>query len=110
VLDAGRVVQRGPYAELLAAQVIQTLGRPFDLSDESVTVSASVGVATARDSTDAEQLLGHADLALYAAKAAGKRQWRRFKPLLRSRMIERHDLQTQLAQAVADKAFGLRYQ
>ncbi|MFD8235483.1 aminotransferase class I/II-fold pyridoxal phosphate-dependent enzyme [Streptomyces sp. NPDC059696] len=97
-------------AELLAAQVIQTLGRPFDLADESVTVSASVGVATARDSTDAEELLGHADLALYAAKAAGKRQWRRFKPLLRSRMVERHDLQSQLARAVADKAFALRYQ
>ncbi|MFH9011954.1 aminotransferase class I/II-fold pyridoxal phosphate-dependent enzyme [Streptomyces sp. NPDC017943] len=97
-------------AELLAAQVIQTLGRPFDLADESVTVSASVGVATARDSTDAEELLGHADLALYAAKAAGKRQWRRFRPLLRSRMVERHDLQTQLAKAVADKAFHLRYQ
>ncbi|MFF8939366.1 aminotransferase class I/II-fold pyridoxal phosphate-dependent enzyme [Streptomyces paradoxus] len=97
-------------AELLAAQVIQTLSRPFELADESVTVSASVGVATARDSTDAEELLGHADLALYAAKAAGKRQWRRFKPLLRSRMVERHDLQSQLAQAVADKAFALRYQ
>ncbi|MFJ7333221.1 aminotransferase class I/II-fold pyridoxal phosphate-dependent enzyme [Streptomyces sp. NPDC101110] len=97
-------------AELLAAQVIQTLSRPFDLADESVTVSASVGVATARDSTDAEELLGHADLALYAAKAAGKRQWRRFKPLLRSRMVERHDLQSQLARAVADKAFALRYQ
>nr|WP_306933645.1 aminotransferase class I/II-fold pyridoxal phosphate-dependent enzyme [Streptomyces luteogriseus] len=97
-------------AELLAAQVIQTLGRPFDLADESVPVSASVGVATARDSTDAEELLGHADLALYAAKAAGKRQWRRFKPLLRSRMVERHDLQSELAQAVADKSFALRYQ
>ncbi|CAL9358884.1 8-amino-7-oxononanoate synthase [Streptomyces sp. enrichment culture] len=97
-------------AELLAAQVIQTLGRPFDLAEESVTMSASVGVATARDSTDAEELLSHADLALYAAKAAGKRQWRRFRPLLRSRVVERHDLQSQLARAVAEKAFALRYQ
>ncbi|MFG3275812.1 aminotransferase class I/II-fold pyridoxal phosphate-dependent enzyme [Streptomyces luteogriseus] len=97
-------------AELLAAQVIQTLGRPFELADESVPVSASVGVATARDSIDAEELLGHADLALYAAKAAGKRQWRRFKPLLRSRMVERHDMQSELARAVADKSFALRYQ
>lgn len=97
-------------AELLAAQVIQTLTRPFVLGEESVTVSASVGVATARDSTDAEELLGHADLALYAAKAAGKRQWRRFQPLLHSRMVERHDLQSRLAQAVAGKEFALRYQ
>ncbi|MER5506443.1 aminotransferase class I/II-fold pyridoxal phosphate-dependent enzyme [Streptomyces sp. NPDC002766] len=97
-------------AELLAAQVIQTLSRPFALGEESVTVSASVGVATARDSTDAEELLGHADLALYAAKAAGKRQWRRFRPLLHTRMVERHDLQNRLARAVADKEFTLRYQ
>jgi diguanylate cyclase (GGDEF)-like protein len=97
-------------AELLAAQVIQTLSRPFALGEETVTVSASVGVATARDSTDAEELLRHADLALYAAKSAGKRQWRRFRPMLQSRMVQRHDLQSRLAQAVADKEFALRYQ
>ncbi|CAL9612329.1 aminotransferase class I/II-fold pyridoxal phosphate-dependent enzyme [Streptomyces sp. enrichment culture] len=97
-------------AEVLAAQIIQTVGRPFELADESVTVSASVGLATARDSSDAQELLRHADLALYAAKAAGKRQWRRFRPLLQDRMIERHDLQTQLARAVAGKEFTLRYQ
>lgn len=97
-------------AELLAAQVIQTLARPFHVASESVTVSASVGVATARDSTDADELLGHADLALYAAKAAGKRQWRRFQPLLHTRMVERHDLQSRLARAVEGNEFALRYQ
>ncbi|WP_437074987.1 aminotransferase class I/II-fold pyridoxal phosphate-dependent enzyme [Streptomyces sp. enrichment culture] len=97
-------------AELLAAQVVQTLSRPFDLADEKVTVSASVGVATARDSVDAEELLSHADLALYAAKAAGKRQWRRFQPLLHTRMVERHDLQSRLGQAIAGREFALRYQ
>ncbi|WP_030325698.1 aminotransferase class I/II-fold pyridoxal phosphate-dependent enzyme [Streptomyces sp. NRRL B-3229] len=97
-------------AELLAAQVVETLTRPFVLGDESVSVSASVGVATARDSSDAEELLGHADLALYAAKAAGKRQWRRFLPMLRARMVERHDLQSRLARAVAAQEFALRYQ
>lgn len=97
-------------AELLAAQVIQALSRPFSLREGSVNVSASVGVATARDSTDAEELLGHADLALYAAKAAGKRQWRRFLPRLRVRMVERHDLQARLDGAVARSEFTLRYQ
>ncbi|MDT9699209.1 aminotransferase class I/II-fold pyridoxal phosphate-dependent enzyme [Streptomyces sp. P17] len=97
-------------AELLAAQVIQALSRPFTVAGETVTVSASVGVATARDSTDAEDLLRHADLALYAAKAAGKRQWRRFQQLLHTRMVERHDLQSRLARAVAAEEFSLRYQ
>ncbi|MFI5995513.1 aminotransferase class I/II-fold pyridoxal phosphate-dependent enzyme [Streptomyces sp. NPDC051362] len=97
-------------AELLAAQVIQTLSRPFPLLEGSVSVSASVGVATARDSTGAEELLGHADLALYAAKAAGKRQWRRFQPELRVRMVERHDLQARLDRAISGEEFALRYQ
>ncbi|QWB27835.1 MULTISPECIES: aminotransferase class I/II-fold pyridoxal phosphate-dependent enzyme [Streptomyces] len=97
-------------AELLAAQVIRTLGRPFDLAGTSVTVSASVGVATARDSTDAEELLGHADLALYAAKAAGKRQWRRFRPLLPRRTAGRNGALSRPDRALADPARALRYQ
>jgi diguanylate cyclase (GGDEF)-like protein/PAS domain S-box-containing protein len=97
-------------AELLAAQLIQTLSRPFQLADESVRISASVGVATARDSTDAQELLALADLALYAAKAAGKRQWRRYQPQQRVRMVERHDLRTRLDSAVARQEFDLRYQ
>ncbi|QUW88855.1 putative signaling protein [Streptomyces sp. V17-9] len=97
-------------AELLAAQIIQTLSRPFTLADESARVSASVGVATARDSADAQELLRHADLALYAAKSAGKRQWRRFRQRLHTRMTQRQDLQGRLARAVADGEFALRYQ
>ncbi|MER5944039.1 EAL domain-containing protein [Streptomyces sp. NPDC001928] len=97
-------------AELLAAQVIQTLNRPFQLADESVSVSASVGVATARDTTDAEELLALADLALYAAKTSGKRQWRRFEPRQRARVIERQDLQARLNGAIARQEFTLLYQ
>ncbi len=97
-------------AELLAAQVVHTLNRPFRLTGGSVSISASVGVATAVDSADSEDLLSHADLALYAAKAAGKRQWRRFQPKLGVRMLERHDLQANLGTAVANHEFALRYQ
>ncbi|MGW6273383.1 aminotransferase class I/II-fold pyridoxal phosphate-dependent enzyme [Streptomyces sp. NPDC055060] len=97
-------------AEILAAQVVQALSRPFALAGHCVSVSASVGVATAADSAGAEELLSHADLALYAAKAAGKRQWRRFQQRLHVRMLERHDLQASLDRAIADEEFALRYQ
>ena len=97
-------------AELLAAQVIQSLNRPFQLTEDSVNVSASVGVATAWDSGDPEELLALADLALYAAKSAGKRQWRRFQPELRDSMAERHDLRVRLDRAIAEEEFALLYQ
>ncbi|MFD5738749.1 putative bifunctional diguanylate cyclase/phosphodiesterase [Streptomyces massasporeus] len=97
-------------AEVLAAHVVRTLSRPFHLAEESVSVSASVGVATAKDSSDAGELLALADLALYAAKASGKRTWRRFRPQQRIRVAERHALQARLDQAVSREEFGLRYQ
>ncbi|MFJ4282550.1 putative bifunctional diguanylate cyclase/phosphodiesterase [Streptomyces massasporeus] len=97
-------------AEVLAAHVVRALSRPFHLAAESVSVSASVGVATARDSADAGELLALADLALYAAKASGKRTWRRFQPQQRIRVVERHDLQVRLDHAVSKEEFGLRYQ
>ena len=97
-------------AEVLAAHVVRTLSRPFHLAAESVSVSASVGVATARDSTDAGELLVLADLALYAAKASGKRTWRRFKPQQRVLVVERHDLRVRLDHVVSKEEFGLLYQ
>ncbi|MFI2629370.1 putative bifunctional diguanylate cyclase/phosphodiesterase [Streptomyces collinus] len=97
-------------AEVLAAHVVRTLSRPFHLAVESVSVSASVGVATARDSTDAGELLALADLALYAAKASGKRTWRRFQPQQRIRVVERHALQVRLDRAISREEFGLHYQ
>jgi EAL domain-containing protein (putative c-di-GMP-specific phosphodiesterase class I) len=57
-----------------------------------------------------DELLRHADLALYAAKAAGKRQWRRYQPVLSSGLIRRREIQEALEEAVAKSAFSLVYQ
>ncbi|MFH8712435.1 aminotransferase class I/II-fold pyridoxal phosphate-dependent enzyme [Streptomyces zaomyceticus] len=97
-------------AEALAAEIVHTLSQPFHLTDGAVSVSTSVGVATVLDSAHAEELLGHADLALYAAKAAGKKRWRLFHPEFHSRLVARHELQAGMDTAIADHAFALRYQ
>jgi EAL domain-containing protein (putative c-di-GMP-specific phosphodiesterase class I) len=67
-------------------------------------------VATTQDSADVDELLRHADLALYAAKAAGKRQWRRYQPVLSTGMIRRREVQAALDDAVNSSAFTLVYQ
>ncbi|WP_457032164.1 putative bifunctional diguanylate cyclase/phosphodiesterase [Kitasatospora sp. P5_F3] len=97
-------------AEGFAEHVIRAFDEPFRLSVGPVNVSVSLGVATTDDSVDSTELLTHADLALYAAKGSGKRQWRRFQPVLQEGMIERHELQESLHGAVADSAFHLLYQ
>lgn len=97
-------------AEGFAEHVIRAFDEPFRLSVGPVNVSVSLGVATTEDSVDSTELLTHADLALYAAKGSGKRQWRRFHQVLQEGMIERHELQESLHSAVADSAFELVYQ
>ncbi len=75
-----------------------------------MTSTVTVGVATTLDSVDTDELLRHADLALYAAKAAGKRQWRRYQPVLSTGLLRRRELQEALEEAVSTSAFTLVYQ
>jgi len=96
--------------EAAAARVVQAFSEPFALASGAVLTTVTVGVATTQDSADTDELLRHADLALYAAKAAGKRQWRRYQPVLSAGLIRRRELQAALEEAVGRSAFTLSYQ
>jgi diguanylate cyclase (GGDEF)-like protein/PAS domain S-box-containing protein len=96
--------------EAAADRLVQVFGEPFALASGAVLATVTVGVATTQDSADTDELLRHADLALYAAKAAGKRQWRRYQPMLSAGLIKRRELQAALEEAVATSAFTLAYQ
>ncbi|MFJ8435298.1 putative bifunctional diguanylate cyclase/phosphodiesterase [Kitasatospora sp. NPDC094019] len=94
----------------LADGVLAAFAEPFRLSAGAVRVSASIGVATTEDSVDATELLSHADLALYSAKSAGKRQWCHYQPSLQAGLVARHELNENLDTAIAESAFRLYYQ
>jgi diguanylate cyclase (GGDEF)-like protein/PAS domain S-box-containing protein len=96
--------------EAAAERIVIAFTEPFTLAGGLVTTTVTVGVATTDDSTDTDELLRHADLALYAAKAAGKRQWRRYQPVLSAGLIRRRQIQEALEEAVAKSAFSLVYQ
>ncbi|WP_160311595.1 putative bifunctional diguanylate cyclase/phosphodiesterase [Streptacidiphilus melanogenes] len=95
--------------EAFADHVLQVFTEPFQLSVGPVSAYVSVGIATTEDSYDSVELLTHADLALYEAKTAGKRQWRHYHPSLQSGMLERHELQDSLNRAEVD-SFQVLYQ
>ena len=59
--------------EPLLHRVLEAISKPIQLNDQSIQVFASIGVTTyPQDCVDAEQLLRHADQAMYTAKQAGK--------------------------------------
>jgi diguanylate cyclase (GGDEF)-like protein/PAS domain S-box-containing protein len=96
--------------EVTAGRVVSAFAEPLVLASGAVLTTVTVGVATTEDGTDTDELLRHADLALYAAKAAGKRQWRRYQPVLSEGLVRRRELQAALEKAVARSAFTLAYQ
>ncbi len=96
--------------ESFAQEIVEAFTEPFILTGGSVIATATVGVATTGDSTDAGDLVRHADLALYAAKAAGKRQWRRYRPVLSAGIARRRELKAAIEDAVSGSAFTLAYQ
>jgi diguanylate cyclase (GGDEF)-like protein/PAS domain S-box-containing protein len=96
--------------ESAAERVVVAFAEPFALSVGLVTSTVTVGVATTVDSVDTDELLRHADLALYAAKSSGKRQWRRYQPVLSAGLLRRRELQEALEEAVNTSAFKLVYQ
>jgi diguanylate cyclase (GGDEF)-like protein/PAS domain S-box-containing protein len=96
--------------EAAAERVVQAFSEPFTLAGGLVTCTVTVGVATTQDAADTDQLLRHADLALYAAKGSGKRQWRRYQPVLSAGLLRRREIQEALEEAVAESAFRLVYQ
>jgi diguanylate cyclase (GGDEF)-like protein/PAS domain S-box-containing protein len=96
--------------ETFAERIVDAFSVPFMLASGTAMATATVGIATTRDSASVADLLRHADLALYAAKAAGKRGWRRYEPVLSVGLTRRRELQAALEEAVATSAFSVAYQ
>jgi diguanylate cyclase (GGDEF)-like protein/PAS domain S-box-containing protein len=96
--------------EAFAERIVAAFNEPFTLGESAVLVTVSVGVATSQDSADADEVLSHADLALYAAKTAGKRRWQRYHPGLSAGMLRRREVQSALEDAVNNSEFTLAYQ
>jgi diguanylate cyclase (GGDEF)-like protein/PAS domain S-box-containing protein len=82
---------------------------PFDLEGRSMTVTASIGIATG-DVNGASDLLRNADVALYQAKAEGKNRAAVFLPEMQSAVHERVEMAIDLHHALETEAFELYYQ
>jgi diguanylate cyclase (GGDEF)-like protein/PAS domain S-box-containing protein len=91
ILIAGRGDARTPRsqthahmrtaAERIAAKMRDALLEPFMLGDVELVVTASIGASVYPDDADsAETLLKHADIALYAAKDAGRDGFQLYRP------------------------------
>ncbi len=93
------------------ARIYQTIREPFECVGQLLITDFSLGIALApQDGTNLEQLLKNADLAMYAAKADGRRTCRFFEPSMDARAKAHRAMELDLRKAIADGGFELHYQ
>ncbi|GAA3444838.1 putative bifunctional diguanylate cyclase/phosphodiesterase [Planomonospora venezuelensis] len=98
------------HALALAEQVLAAVRAPYAVDGRELYVTTSVGVLAEASLTTASDALRDADLALYAAKAAGKSQIAVFDYTLRAERLHHAEIAAGLRQALARDELTLNYQ
>ena len=104
--DEFAIVQTGIRSEIevtdLVARIYEAIRSPYQCLGHQVTTDASIGIALApKDGTDLDQIMKNADLAMYAAKSAGRRVSRFFEPAMDADARARRELEMELRQTIA---------
>jgi diguanylate cyclase (GGDEF)-like protein/PAS domain S-box-containing protein len=95
----------------LVSRIYQAIRASFDCLGHRLVTDASIGIALApQDASESDQLLKNADLALYGAKADGRRTYRFFEPSMDIRAKARLTMERDLRQTLIDGGFELHYQ
>jgi len=94
-----------------AQDIIDAVLQPMTLRGQEIRVGISLGIAFyPEDGQDLAELLKHADVAMYAAKSAGRNTFRYFQQDMLDGVKERLTLESELRKAIASDELVLHYQ
>ncbi|WP_274050216.1 EAL domain-containing protein [Thalassomonas haliotis] len=97
--------------EEIAGKILSALSQPFQLQQELIYVSASLGIAIfPDDAADLDDLLKNADQAMYGAKSSGRGCFHYFTPGMRASIQNRITLINDLRNAISNQELSLVYQ
>ncbi|MBK6395855.1 MAG: PAS domain-containing protein [Betaproteobacteria bacterium] len=95
----------------IAQKLLDAISQPFRVEEHDIYVTSSIGIAVyPDDSDDPEELLKHADVAMYRSKELGRNTYQFVDANLAERRLKQHTLETALRAAVKEGALELHYQ
>ena len=95
----------------ITQDILNAMAQVFQLGDEQVYVSASIGITVfPQDATEVDGLFKNADQALYVAKGAGRNRFSFFTPALQEVAQTRVRLAGDLRAGLAQGQFFMAYQ
>ena len=96
---------------LLAKKLITSFNEPFVFGNEKIMAHTSIGIALCpTHGHDPDELLRHADLALYQAKGAGRNNFKFYDSELDARAQEYRALEQEMRYALQQQNFTLHFQ
>ncbi|MBV0881463.1 EAL domain-containing protein [Noviherbaspirillum sp. L7-7A] len=99
------------HADHIAEQIRTSLNSPYDLNKYEHHTTPSIGIALFQGPVvTVEELLKHADLAMYQAKAAGRNTIQFFDPQMQAAIKARVTMETNMRRSLLDEDFLLYYQ
>jgi diguanylate cyclase (GGDEF)-like protein/PAS domain S-box-containing protein len=95
----------------MADAVHMAFAASFRQDGEEFVITPSIGIARhPQDGKEVQELLNHADVAMYEAKRRGRNNWQMFSPALAGKLKERLLIETQLKRAIDQNELKLVYQ
>ena len=98
-------------AEIIADKFLESFRQPFILDGSAVYISASIGIAVyPSDGESIDELLRHADIAMYHVKARGKNGHSFYEPTMLDASYQKIALEQNLRRALEHNELELYYQ
>ena len=96
---------------VIAERIIESFEKPFSLGGHDITISVSIGLAWYPDDGDnVQNLLQHADAAMYHAKEMGRNNYQFFSASMNSYLKQRLEVEADLRLALDRNELELYYQ
>lgn len=95
------------YLGTFVHKILESVNKPFKIANQNISITTSIGISVyPEDGEDISQLLSHADLSMYQAKARGGNQF----VLYSNQFAEQINLEFDLNNAIENNEFILEYQ
>lgn len=108
LVSGGQVVER---CKRLAGRILESINKPFEVCENNVVLSASIGITCyPQDAHNSKLLLKCGDLAMYQAKASGKNGYAFYNKRMTLAADQSILLEQDLRQAIQDREIEVAYQ
>lgn len=104
-------IEAAAQSKLIGERILAALNKPYYLANNVYQSTASMGIALfSNHDQSIDELLKHADIAMYQAKKFGRNTMRFFDPQMQEAIHARVELEGELRKALKLKQFSLHYQ